>query len=259
MSLTATAPAEGAGARGSFLPITARRLTAVGPLPPEDIKILSSLRGRTFRAGSVVENTAETPLMLLSGWSARLISNAAGRKQIASILLPGDGFGLTARSWAGDCLPVQMLTDCVLVDAAPVRKIIASGTPEHIRLIGACHDSAALEQGYILDHVMRLGALDAHKRVAHFFVELYRRLEPVGLVRDDAFALPLKQQLLADVLGLSTVHFNRVIRKLKGAGLIVVQRGELAVPDIDKLAVLAEHENARAPSCRAPPSTVRGA
>lgn len=232
-------PPKGAGLRGAFLPITARRLSGFSALATEDLKLLSALKGRTFRAGAKINDVAETPSMLLSGWCARVISHREQGPQVANMLLPGDGLGIAPSAWAGDRLPVLMLTDCVLVDASPVRNAFRSHSISHSQLIEACEKAAKREQDYVLDHVMRLGALDAYRRVAHLFVELYRRFDAVGMVHGNGFAFPLKQQVLAEVLGLSTVHFNRVIRKLKSAGLLALQRGEIACPDITKLAELA--------------------
>jgi CRP-like cAMP-binding protein len=76
--------------------------------------------------------------------------------------------------------------------------------------------------------------------MAHLFCELYVRLQDVGLARDQSFALPLTQAEIGDVLGLSTVHVNRVAQELRSRGLIVWERRRVTVTDWDQLCAVAE-------------------
>ena len=69
--------------------------------------------------------------------------------------------------------------------------------------------------------------------MAHLLSELRQRLELIGRTKDGSFELPLTQGELADCLGLSAVHVNRVIQQLRGKGLMSMQRKEVHV--IDKL------------------------
>ena len=65
-----------------------------------------------------------------------------------------------------------------------------------------------------------LGSLRSLPRLAHLICELAARLEIVGLLQDDSFEFPFRQQNLADACGLSTVHVNRTVQELKQQGLI---------------------------------------
>lgn len=232
--------ARTAATRG--MPITAKRLDSFAPLSGDDIKILGSLKGRTVKAGSTIcaqPTDPESASLILSGWCARVSPERNDQQQITSILIPGDAFGLGASPWAGDRLGVLTLTSCVLVDANPLRQLVRLRSPLHARLIEACHQLAWLEQTYALNQIVRLAGRNGYRRVAHLIVELYMRMEEVGLTRNGVFAMPLAQQTVADVLGLSKVHLNRVARQLKREGLADFPRGAVCVPDLARLADIA--------------------
>lgn len=227
-------------ARQGITTVVSRRLGALAPLTADDFGILNSLKGRTVPAGAIVHGDTDTPGYILSGWSARLSAGPAGKRQVVTLLLPGDGFGVGASPWAGECLPVCTLTDSVLLDATPIQNLVRSRDPDHARLIEACGRASWLEQKYALNHIVRLGRQNAYQRVAHFVSELLMRLDQVGLADSERFSLPVRQQIVADVLGLSCVHFNRIARQMKQDGLVDFVRGSVRVLDPAKLSSMAE-------------------
>ncbi len=56
-------------------------------------------------------------------------------------------------------------------------------------------------------------------------LELRSRLSRSGLAREQEFALPLTQEKLANVLGLSFVHLNRTLQRLHKDGTLTWARG----------------------------------
>ena len=68
------------------------------------------------------------------------------------------------------------------------------------------------------------------------------RLKLVGLATVEGYACPLSQYVLADALGLSTVHINLVLRELREDGLLTFQKGEVTIHDFDRLVHLAEFD-----------------
>jgi Mn-dependent DtxR family transcriptional regulator len=60
------------------------------------------------------------------------------------------------------------------------------------------------------------------------------------LATTESFQCPLTQYDLADALGLSAVHINRVLRKLRDDGLLIFQQGEVLFLDFGRLVSLAE-------------------
>lgn len=63
-----------------------------------------------------------------------------------------------------------------------------------------------------VEHLVGLGRRNATERMAHFLLELGARLKLLGLADQKGYRCPLSQYLLADALGLSAVHVNRVLR-----------------------------------------------
>jgi CRP-like cAMP-binding protein len=214
-----------------------RRLGALAPLTADDFTLLAALKGRTVPAGTSL--TPDTACLILSGWAARVSVWPAEQPQIMALLLPGDSFGVWAPAWAGDELPVTLLTDAVLLDAAPIRSLADASSVRHAALIEACRKAGLQEQHRVLDHLVRLGRCEAGQRVAHLAHDLYSRLDEVGLVDHGEFQLPLRQQILAYALGLSGVHFNRITRRLKQDGIADFTRGAVRILDAAKLAVTA--------------------
>jgi Crp-like helix-turn-helix domain len=208
----------------------------LAPLTTDDLGMLSGLKGKPVHAGKLVHRGADddAAFYVLSGWCARMSTNAGGGK-IVTLLLPGDGFGLGAHPWAGDSLPVCALSDSVVLDAGAIRGAVRAHSVPHARLIEACERASWLDQTYALNHIVRLSGQNAYQRVAHLVAELFERLGNVGLAEQDRFILPVRQQVIADFLGLSGVHFNRIARQMKHDGLIDFLRGAVCVLDSAKL------------------------
>ena len=75
-------------------------------------------------------------------------------------------------------------------------------------------------------------------------LELVARLRLVGLAEKGGFACPLSQYLLADAMGLSAVHVNRVLRELREEGLVTFHRGRVVFDDYDALVEFAAYDRA---------------
>jgi hypothetical protein len=80
--------------------------------------------------------------------------------------------------------------------------------------------------------IVSMGRRDSVQRVAHLMCELYVRALNIGLTVGDRFEMPLTQIVLGDALGLTPVHVNRVLRKLKVSGVMSLSRGSLVIADI---------------------------
>jgi CRP-like cAMP-binding protein len=88
-----------------------------------------------------------------------------------------------------------------------------------------------IDAGIFREWLTGVGRRTAHQRIAHLFCEIHIRLKAVGLANGDGFELPITQAELADSLGLSTVHVNRVLQDLRRDGLIQSRGKYLAVTD----------------------------
>ena len=104
----------------------------------------------------------------------------------------------------------------------------------------------ALERAYLFAQITRLGRLNAHERLADFLLELQERFALAGLVRGDGqFEMPLTQEALADVLGLTPVHVNRVVQHSRRDGWLEWRAKRVTIHDPEQLAVLVGRQPAR--------------
>ena len=88
-----------------------------------------------------------------------------------------------------------------------------------------------MDEGILREWLVNMGRKAADRQIAHMFCELLCRLEAVGMANDDAFELPLTQIELADAVGLSSVHVNRVIQHLRDQDLIRWRGVDFEVPN----------------------------
>jgi CRP-like cAMP-binding protein len=87
--------------------------------------------------------------------------------------------------------------------------------------------------------ITSMGRRNSTERVAHLMCELYLRARNIGLTTEMTFALPVSQIILADSLGMTSVHINRIFRELRLAGAMALSRGSLKIVDPNKLVRIA--------------------
>ena len=217
------------------------KLRGLAALSAADVLLvrgLSALREQHAVGAEVcAEGAALRPRVILSGWAARMRLLPDGRRQIFSLLVPGDGLGLCPRPQPLGLSACVALTRLETADAAMLRDA-ADDPASGLGL--ACARAACLEEAQVLDHVMRLGRQTALERTAHLFLELRWRLAAVGLAAESRFPLPLTQEVLADALGLSIVHVNRTLQQLRREGLIEMKSGWVELLDREGLSELAD-------------------
>jgi len=227
-----------------------RRLNALKPLSSGQSQLIEALGefAEAATAGAILLNEGGAQLrpgFILSGWACRQRLLSDGRRQIFSLMLPGDAVGFCLEAGPLATASVVALTKIAFVAAEP---LFDGETPpfqahdrsdpldltDHMRL------SAYLEEGLLLDHVIRLGRQTAYERTAHLILELHWRSALIGQADDRSFTLPLTQEILADVLGLSIVHVNRTLQQLRRDHLIEIAGPRVNLLDAAQLAGIAD-------------------
>ena len=174
---------------------------------------------------------------LVAGWAIRQRILRDGRRQVLSFLLPGDLIGVCQHT-----SPVAATT------IAAVSEVITCAVPASTPgggLWEAYARSAALEEYCFLAQITRLGQFDARERVADWLLETRERLDRVGLATADQFMLPLTQEMLADALGLTSVHVNRTLQAMRRDGLMGLKGGTVSFPDRARLERLVDYKPVR--------------
>jgi CRP-like cAMP-binding protein len=174
-------------------------------------------------------------LFLCSGSARAYRSFEDGSQQIVSVLLPGDWLNPGDLVLRRSRISVCAITPSVVIEIplADLHSLMAN-RPDIMRALWIENPMQAAIQR---ERMIWLGRRNALSRLAHFLCELRYRLQ-VG--RDEKlFEFPLTQQDLADTLGLSTVHVNRVLKLLRKRRLIDIRRSHLSVLDKEGLYALA--------------------
>lgn len=177
--------------------------------------------------------------LLLQGMLGRVYQMADGRRQIVALHVPGDFVDLHSLLLKKLDHDVVALTD-VRVATFPHAGLrqITERQPHLTRMLWLL---TLIDAAIHREWVARLGH-SAAVRVARLLCELYCKLTIVGLATPEGFTLDLTQGDIGEMTGLTTVHVNRTLRKLREAGLAVVRGGYASIPDIKKLSAFAQFD-----------------
>jgi CRP-like cAMP-binding protein len=175
---------------------------------------------------------------LYAGWAIRCKTLPDGRRQILNIHLPGDLIGLQGAMFEAAAYSVEALTEVQLC-LLPRRKVwsLFENMPElafDVTWLGA------REESHVDEHLTSAGRRSASERIAALVIMLYKRLDALGLVVNSAMPFPLTQQDLADILGLSLVHTNKSLAKLRRLGMFGQSNGTLLLTNPRALESLAQ-------------------
>ena len=206
---------------GIFRPITDNELGAIADMKREHLELKAG--SEIIHAG---DDCAEL-YTLYSGWAIRFKTLPDGRRQILNIHLPGDLLGLQAAMFESARYGIEALTDVELC-LLPRRKVWAlfEQMPElafDVAWLGAREESRVDES------LTSVGRRSAAEGIAAFIVGLYKRAKLLELVDDDTFEFPLTQEHIADALGLSLVHTNKTLAKLRRMGMFALANGKLTM------------------------------
>jgi CRP-like cAMP-binding protein len=224
---------------GLFRPITANELGAINEIKREHLTLPAG--AEIIRAG----DDCPELYTLYSGWAFRFKTLPDGRRQILNFLLPGDLLGLQAAMFDTAQHGIEALTEVQLC-LLPRRKVWA--------LFGQMPDLAfdvawlgSREESYVDDNLTSVGRRSAAERTAALIIALYKRAKVMGLVKDETFEFPLTQQHIADALGLSLVHTNKTLARLRRLGMFTRANGALTLTNPRVLARIAQHFDAEIP------------
>jgi len=195
--------------------------------------------GRTIvRSGT----TLSASTLLIEGIVCRYKDLADGQRQIMELHVAGDfvdlhGFLLKRLDHnVGAMTPVRI----ALVPHDGLRRI----TENHPHLGRMLWFSTLLDAAIHREKILSIGRRSAIGRIAHILCELLVRLRLVGLADETGYALPLTQADLADVTGLTSVHVNRMLKKLRDDRLLTFRSGRVRIEDWEGLQRVAEFDPA---------------
>lgn len=219
-----------------------RKLSAFHPLIGQDIARLRTMVSSTRAIPAHQELIHQArpggrAFVLHKGWACSYKLLRDGERQVVDFHVPGDFLGLR------DLLLPVCDRSIVTVTEAIVSEVSLQGLARTFqqapRLALAVLRTACIEEAAVAEHLVDVGRRSARARTAHMLIELYLRLRLVGLASPAGYACPLSQGLLADALGLTSIHLNRVLRRLREPGLATFRNGFVSFQDLHGLKEVA--------------------
>lgn len=212
------------------------------PMTDEELAFMTS-----FKTGELVVEPGTTLLLegsnspqlftVLSGMGVRYKTLPDGGRQVINFLFPGDLTGMQAAIMGEMKHSVEATTNMVLCvfNRADIWNMFKAHPERAYDLTWI----AAVEEHFLGETIATLGQRDASQRIAWAYLRIHRRLRVVGLGDEGHVPLAFRQQDLADALGLSLVHTNKTIARLRDMGLANWSDGQLSIPDRARLAAFA--------------------
>lgn len=175
--------------------------------------------------------------ILLSGYAFRHKITAGGDRQIVALKIPGDPLDFQSLYMKTADHNLQALTtvELAVVALADLESIAVTRPP----LARAVLVDILIEASIAREWMLNLGRRNAIARMAHFLCELHVRLHQMALPGLDVSDVPLTQEQLADILGLTTVHVNRTLKSLEERGAVRRQAGRLRIIELGHLRFIA--------------------
>ncbi len=215
-----------------------RKLETHSELDEEDRRLILALPYtlRTLEPHAYVLREGETPdscSILLSGFAYRQKLTSTGGRQILSLHIPGEPLDFQNLFLDEADHNVQMLTrgEVAVVPRSELQKLARSrAAVSHAILV-----TILVEASIFREWVVNVGRRVSRTRLAHVLCEFAVRLEAQGLTDDYGYNLPMTQEQLADVLGLTPVHINRTVKLLEAEGLISRKGRSISFPDWQKM------------------------
>lgn len=224
-----------------------QKLESVADLDPEERAAIERLPAtiRTLEPGQDIVRQGDRPTqccLIVEGFAFRYKMLRGGKRQILSFHIPGDIPDLQNLylDVMDHSLGALVPTQAAFIPHGAIRDL-AGRFP---RVFGALWRETLVDAATYREWIVGLGRRSAYARTAHLLCELLVRVKAVGLTSDYSFALPLTQAELADALGLSIVHVNRIIQLLRSRNLVTMRGGKVTVGDWEGLRTAAEFDPA---------------
>ncbi|MFN4041895.1 MAG: Crp/Fnr family transcriptional regulator [Brevundimonas sp.] len=218
------------------------KLNGLVNLARDEIAALTSTigPGRDYPAKQDLIREGDRPgpvFIVLDGWACRYKILPNGSRQVLAYMMPGDSCDLHAGLLAEMDHSIQTVTRARI---AVVERAEMDALMDHHRGIAkAMYLSQLISEGTLRAWITSMGRRTSIERVAHLMCELYLRARNIGLTTESRLSLPLSQLMLADSLGMTPVHLNRIMKELRLSGAMTLQRGNLMIEDPVRLIQIA--------------------
>ncbi len=176
--------------------------------------------------------------LILEGWACRYKMLADGRRQILSFFIPGDICDLHVYILREMDHSIGALTPIVFAEIG--REDFETLTADRPRVMQSLWWDTLVTAAVQREWTTDIGQRTALERIAHLLLELYYRMNSVGLAQGLSCELPLTQAEIAEAMGMTPVHANRMLQELRTRNLIELNSKRLLIRDIAGLEIVAQ-------------------
>ncbi|GHA85550.1 Crp/Fnr family transcriptional regulator [Modicisalibacter luteus] len=225
---------------GSLSPNTLMilKLESIFAFADEEKQALQNLpiQVTTLKAGRDIVRVGDRPsqcCLIHEGFSCVYKLTSEGKRQLVALHVPGDIPDLQSLHLKTMDISLASISPCTVgfIQHDDMRCVCE----RYPRLTAVFWRETLVHASIHREWLLNNGQREAYSRMAHLFCELLIRLKAVGLGEGDTFDLPITQVELADAIGTSSVHMNRVLQALRADGLIQTKGKQVIVPDWEKL------------------------
>lgn len=220
-----------------------RQLDAFAPMTGAEVEFMERFKKGEFNAEIGTEIMAQgqssTHLFTcLEGMGLLYKTLQNGRRQVIGFVMPGDFVGLQAGVMAEMDHSVEASTPMKLCifNRSELWSLFTTNPARAYDITRV----AAHEERFLGEALAVVGQMDARTRIAWALHRFYTRLVDVGMQSGSKVPLPYKQQDLADALGLSLVHTNKTLTRLREEQIVTWMDNQLTVHNLDRLTQLAQ-------------------
>jgi CRP-like cAMP-binding protein len=222
-----------------------RKLRISALLDAADIQAIERLPilTRELPAQTAICREGERPAhccLLIAGFACRSKTLDLGKRQILSIDIAGDIPNL--ESLHLDVMDHDLTTLGRCTVGLIAHESLRALTRERPSIAAALWRDTLIDAAMFREWIVNVGRRSAASRLAHLLTEIGKRLAALGLAERDHFELPMTQLDLADALGLSPVHVNRVLQELRHAGLLEMRKYVVTLRDLPGLTKLGDFD-----------------
>jgi len=176
--------------------------------------------------------------LIRNGWACRYKGLPDGRRQIVDFLIPGDLCDLNIYILSRIDHSIGAITGLDVIEIP--RETLETLIDSHPQITRALWWQELVSKSCHREWIVNVGARSAMERVAHLLCEMFLRLESIGATAGRSCDFPLTQGDLGDATGLTAVHVNRTLQRLREQGLITLVNRKLVIPDMAALKAIGQ-------------------
>ena len=218
------------------------RFRAFGNLSRSELDGMMSMltERKQLNKGGLLQQEGERAsriCLLLQGWTASSVIVPDGQRQILKVHLPGDLIGLPGLSVVEVPDTVIALTNIEFgrIDLTALGELFRSNP----RVAALLFLISQEERLMLMDRLALVGRRDTAGSLAGMFVQLHARMLRHDPGLGNTLHLPLTQADLADMVGATTVHVNRILMDFRERRILTWTRRKAVVHDLAALRRIA--------------------